>query len=391
MVIPLVILLCFNLSCQKQEQVERIMEDGVEVIVNHLEPYKIKGEPSQLNLDEEFIVDFERDDLAELGITGTDRFDVDSEGNIYFLESYRKDNQIFKLDKHGKFESSFGRGGQGPGELQEPTNLRIDSLNQVIISDYRRKISIFNENGELIKEIKLDSNYGMATLLRNGKILVWKPISKPEEGIYEYLITLCSADLEELQILPSVKRTPNIALAKEINPIEIYYYDYFWRISKGIIYVGNYRDEYELLIYDTEGNLIRKIRKEYEPVQVPNMLKEEILDRVKKHPMNEELKLKEKVYFPASYPPYQFFFVDEENRLYVMTFEKGEGPKDFIYDIFNREGLFVGRMVLDNCRYWPKSTIKVPSEVVAKNKRLYCLREKESGYGELVVYKMRWE
>jgi len=38
----------------KQGKVERIMEDGVEVIVHHLEPYQIKGEPSVLHLEEEF-------------------------------------------------------------------------------------------------------------------------------------------------------------------------------------------------------------------------------------------------------------------------------------------------------------------------------------------------
>jgi len=262
-------------------------------------------------------------------------------------------------------------------------------LNQLIISDYRRKICILNGNGELIQEIKLDPKFQMATLLRNGKILVQNPIPKPEEGIVEYHNILCSSELEEIQMLPAVKRLPNLRWAKKINPLEIYYYNYFWRISKGLIYIGNYRDEYEVLIYNTEGNLIRKIRKEYDPVPVPSKLKEEILDRFAKHPMNEELKLKEKVYFPKFYPPYQFFFVDDESRLYLMTFEKGEGPNDFIYDIFNPDGVFVGRMVLDNCGYWPKSTIKIPLNVVAKNKRLYYLREKESGYKELVVYKMR--
>jgi hypothetical protein len=120
------------------------------------------------------------------------------------------------------------------------------------------------------------------------------------------------------------------------------------------------------------------------------VLKEEILERFEKHPMNDELKLKDKVYFPRFYPPYQDFFVDDENRLYVMTFEKGKGPKDFIYDIFNPEGLYIGRMVLDSCAYWPESTIKIPSSVVAKNNRIYSVREKEDGYKELVVYRKKW-
>lgn len=60
------------------------MEDGVEVIVNHLESYNIEGEPNALHLEEEFVIGLERDDLAEIGITDIGGFDVDSEGNIFF-------------------------------------------------------------------------------------------------------------------------------------------------------------------------------------------------------------------------------------------------------------------------------------------------------------------
>lgn len=38
------ILLIFSCCGQRQQKVEKIMEDGVEVIVNHFEPYQIKGE-----------------------------------------------------------------------------------------------------------------------------------------------------------------------------------------------------------------------------------------------------------------------------------------------------------------------------------------------------------
>ena len=48
----------------KQEEVERIIEDGVEVVINHFEPYKIKGEPSSLIFEKEISIDMERDDFA---------------------------------------------------------------------------------------------------------------------------------------------------------------------------------------------------------------------------------------------------------------------------------------------------------------------------------------
>ena len=50
----------------KGEEIQKYMEDGAEVVVNHLEPYEIKGEPSALLLEEEFRIDPEKEEIAEL-------------------------------------------------------------------------------------------------------------------------------------------------------------------------------------------------------------------------------------------------------------------------------------------------------------------------------------
>lgn len=47
----------------KQEKVEKIIDDGVEVVVNHLDPYKIKGEPGTLHLEKQFSIDTEKEDM----------------------------------------------------------------------------------------------------------------------------------------------------------------------------------------------------------------------------------------------------------------------------------------------------------------------------------------
>jgi len=116
--IYLVLILSLFIFCApQQEKVERIIEDGVEIIVNHIEPYKIKGEPSTFTLEEEFVIDLERDDIAEIGLTELQDFAVDSSGNIYFSDSNSKENLIFKFDAHGNHLKSFCLKGQGPGEL----------------------------------------------------------------------------------------------------------------------------------------------------------------------------------------------------------------------------------------------------------------------------------
>jgi len=140
-----------------------------------LEPYKIKEEPSNPNLEEELIIDFEREDLKEKGVKEVLGFDVDSEGNIYFIVSRSSEDLILKFDEKGDYLSSFGRRGQGPGELAAPRYLRVDELEKIHISDNaRNKLNLFEKNGDLIKEISLPSNYRIATLLGNGKFLAVK-------------------------------------------------------------------------------------------------------------------------------------------------------------------------------------------------------------------------
>ena len=87
--------------------------------------------------------------------------------------------------------------------------------------------------------------------------------------------------------------------------------------------------------------------------------------------------------------PFQAFFSDDRGYLFVRTFEAGEYPDDAIHDIFNPEGVFIGRKGLNISLR--SGILGQSSYAKAKNNRLYCLKEKESGYKELVVYKMMWE
>ena len=69
-----------------------------------------------------------------------------------------------------------------------------------------------------------------------------------------------------------------------------------------------------------------------------------------------------------------------------MTYEPGENPGEHMFDIFNKDGVFIARMSLDVYRWgWGEMNAK------AKENRLYVVQEKESGYKEFVVYRMNWE
>ena len=94
----LCLILLLILYCKPaKEKIERHTEDGVEVIVNHLEPYKITNEPTRIYLEKQLTIDTETESMAETGLTNIVYFDVDSDGNIYFLNDRPQKNYIIKF------------------------------------------------------------------------------------------------------------------------------------------------------------------------------------------------------------------------------------------------------------------------------------------------------
>jgi len=134
-----------------------------------------------------------------------------------------------------------------------------------------------------------------------------------------------------------------------------------------------------------EGNLIRKIKKDYNPVKISAE------DKREKERQREEMKKRGvppppvELYFPDYWPSFHHLFADEQGRLFVMTYEKGENSREFIYDVFSPQGIFLGKINLPNY-----GGINNPLPIKAKHNHLYLIRKKENDYHDLVVYRMIW-
>ncbi len=381
-IVSLVIILCFDYGCEKQEQVERFIEDGVEVIVNHLEPYKIKGEPSSIRFDEEFTIDTENDEMAMSGLTDIYGFDVDSIGNIFLLsDPDSKEKHILKFDHSGKFVAAFGSSGQGPGEFEWPWIPRINNQGMVLIIDEdSQKLIFFDTNGNFIKEQQLKMEIRDVFPLENEKYLVIRRNRDPTRKTAPQLISLFSNDFEEIKILDTYIFDGSRSKKRNGTRMTIF----TMSISEKNIYIGNVERGYEIGIYDMEGNLKRIIRKEYDPVKTPEEHKKMFLSMIP--PL-----VKDQVYFSQFMPPFQYLFSTEEDYLFVMTYEKGENQNEYIYDIFNPDGCFIGRTSLNNFGYKQFIDKKGSLDAKATNERLYFIRENENEYKEFVVCKIIWE
>lgn len=362
-------------SPQKTEWQGKIEEvDGVTVVKNPKEPMY---EGKLFTLEEEFSIDTERDDIATTGLTDISHFDVDSNRNIFCLNETSNENFIVKFDKDGKFIISFGRKGQGPGEMNRPYHIELNHQEQIVVTDYlARKLLFFDKDGSYIKEIAGDLMAMGIHPLSNGKYLAWHQLSGQitDEYLIQTPLSLRNSDMDEIKELDRYKY-PNYRVTGKIKgtvPL------FAWAVSDRCIYIGNETRGYEIWVFDLEGNLLKKVMKEYNPQSIPNEYKEE---RIK----NIAPERKEATYFPDSFPPFQGIMSDNSDRLYVMTYEKDIETGGLIFDIFDSAGLFIGKN--------PIETISWNSQIIAKisGNSLYCVREKSNGYKELVVYKMIWQ
>jgi hypothetical protein len=374
LVYPIIILSFFVCCGPRHEEVERITEDGVEVIVNHLEPYKIKGEPATLTLEEEFTIDTEDDEIANLGIPDILGFEVNSLGEIFILRTYTGEGDfIFKFDKNGEFMKSFGPHGQGPGEFQNPHHIALDSDDNIVIINLgRNSLLKYDKDGVFIRDYEMVRGEFRITPGPRENLLVLENAFDPENGEQILFLKLLSPDLDVIDEIDkfSFKMTPEKFRA--IEPL------FSWSASHNEIFVAKEERGYEIWVYDVNGTLIRKIRKEHKPIPVSEDNKKKILSQIPEDMRNM-------AYFPEFLLPYQSIVAGDDGKLLVSTYEAGNAPGEFMYDIFNEEGAFIGRKSLNiwiwEGHLWAK----------LRANKFYCLTEKDTGYKALFVYNMIWE
>jgi DNA-binding beta-propeller fold protein YncE len=117
--------------------------------------------------------------------------DVAIIGDKLFVTNVER-NQIHIMDKHtGEILKTFGRGGEGPGELHHPTNLAVGPEGTLFVSDTTNfRIQEFNQDGSFIKQI---GSVGT----RHGQFARPKGVAVDREG----RIYAVDAAFENVQIL----------------------------------------------------------------------------------------------------------------------------------------------------------------------------------------------
>jgi hypothetical protein len=355
--------------------VEKHLEDGIEVIVNHLEPYRIQGQSSALKLEEVWTLDTEDPEVAAAGLVSINAFQVDSGGSIYFLSHQGENHFFFKFSREGQFVKSFGSKGQGPGEMVFPLLPRMLPNDRLTVTDIMTKLMVFDTEGNVVSETRTDPNFVIVSPMENGNSVVfWKAgADDAEDRYFNEKVSLFGPDEQEIQELDALEIA---RLASFLDPV------FAWRISPDRIFHINEQRGYEILVYGGDGSLLRKIRKPHEPVNLTSEKREALLLGIPENSPLRDLSV-----VPDFLPPIHTLFTDEEGRVYAVTFEEGERRGEYWTDIYTSGGVFFARVSLPV----QFGRDPFPIYVLTRDHYLYCVGENENGYQRLKVFRMVWE
>ena len=353
----LITILCCSCSQQNSGWKGTIEEvGGVTVVKNPKEP--IYGE-EVFSLEEELSIG-EVDGREEYMFSQLGNVKVDEEERIYVLDTKEAHIKIF--DRDGAYLKTVSKKGQGPGELGLPRPISITSKNEIMIPDLmNRRLTFFSLEGEFIKNISTAEMSLFSTKIdTQGNIIGM--VSVREEGNSRYELKKFDPDLNYIY---SIASSP----LPTINNFDPFMAVLRWDLNNNDQVVFGYPKTYEIRISDSDGNEVKKITKEYDPVEVTQEEIEEL----------EEMPPGIKVSMSKFHPAYNRIFVDDELRIFVSTWEKIKEGEGYYYDVFDGDGKYIAKIPL-----------KVRPQTW-KNGKLYTIEEDEDGFQYVKRYRVTWK
>ena len=354
----LVSILIMSYGEQKAEWKGKIEnEDGVIIVQN---PKKPLYSEDVFDLQEELAIGG-ADEREEYMFSGIRSVDVSEDDKIYILDYKRAHVKVF--DRDGKYVMTNGRLGQGPGELNRPTTI---SLNQkeLMVHEFGR-FSFFSHDGEFLRHLSAKESLSFnARIDSQGNIVLTEGVRDPDNPRYQ----VKKFD-NDMNLVAEIDSSP-LPDVQRFNPFMAVGH---WLIDKDDNIVFGYPETYEIKVYAPSGQLIKKIIKKYDPVDITEDEKKEQIEDLPPQ-------IKDRVVFPKHHPAFYRLCLDDEGRIFVQTWEKvGEEEDMYYHDVFDPEGRYIAKVPL---RLRP---------MTCKRGRLYSIEEDEEGYQVVKRYKVTWK
>lgn len=234
--------------------------------------------------------------------------------------------------KSFKFVKKFGNRGEGPGELKSIPFLEI--FPKYLVVNCFGKLLFFSRDGKYINEIRTPSitTVYVYPVGKNFVGLTGK-INKIERA-KSFSIDLFDKDMKFIKEIARIekKQRGKKTGKRQIEAIK----DYFkHKVYDEYIYVANTNKGFFIEVFDSMGNKLYEINKEYEKVKITDEYKEDYIKRKNnsKDFLDKMVKSKYRYVFRDYFPAFSNFIV-KDGEIYVFTHKRvGEKKELIILDL----------------------------------------------------------
>ncbi|GAF92268.1 unnamed protein product, partial [marine sediment metagenome] len=146
----------------------------------------------------------------------------------------------------------------------------------------------------------------------------------------------------------------------------------YWQVMPNDYILFSDTSEYEIKIVDPDGSLIKKISRKYVPIGYTD---EEKVKRKKKQPPGRPIE------FKKHKPAISWLLLSDQGYLLVRTLENPENDARRYHDIFDPQGRYLAKILLDGTlpRLWMQD-------------KLYYIEEDDEGFPVVKRYKIKnWD
>lgn len=292
--------------------------------------------------------------------------EVDDAGRIYVLDADAAEVRVFGPD--GTHLRSFGRRGQGPGELEQPLALAVDTGGRVwVVDPGNQRYTLFDTTGALVTGMRRFTAGHVApwpgAILDDGRIV---DVDLGPEGA---VLTVHGPGGETLDtIVPPAFEAPRFTLTTEHSrtTVSVPFAPRLFQVvdSRGYLWTG-VSDDYRIVQRDLTGrDSLLIVRREYDPVPVTDREVDAALERYGW--FREQGGRMDRSRIPDHHPAFDGFLVDRTGYLWVEPVttprearepaapEARPGPS--VFDVFDEAGRYLGRLDAGLPLLWPLVT-----------------------------------
>jgi len=335
--------------------------NGVIVVRNGKNP--VPESKAELVLKEEFTIGLEAGHQM-ITLEDPTYIAVGDDGLIYVVD--QKAFQVKVFGPNGKFLNSIAKRGQGPGEVEGIHDISFTPARELLVNDTRSdRLHYFTPEGKFLRAVPAPGTLGLEgpSQDQRGRIFAVQTAMVTDRAISE--LVEFTAGMKKVRTLFSIQ----IAKYPTFDPIGPQIR--FIRTADGGLIWG-VTTQYEFNVLDADGRAVRKIQKDYDPLPVAKKYRDKLM---KEFGIGQSY-----IKFSDHFPAFLDFRRDDDGRLYVRLYETTPDELGHVYDVFDREGRYMARVVINGT--------KTPA---FSHGRIYTIEQTLDGTPFVRVYSASWK